>query len=304
MKKIVVIGSLNMDFVVNVKEAPRVGETILAQSFRLVPGGKGANQAYAAARLGGEVFMLGAVGEDSYGSMLEENLRSAGVHVEHLKKTRDKSTGIALITVNEQSDNSIVVIQGANKEVDIPYIDSKMDVIKECDIVIFQLEIPVETVTYAARRAKELGKVVILDPAPAQGNLPLELLQNADIVKPNENEILTLLGADDSLPLQDAVAQLKEKGIKNVLVTMGAEGSCYYGADGSQIHVKAQKVKAVDTTGAGDSYTAALAVELSGDRDMETAMEFASKVGALVVTKMGAQTSIPTRKEVEEFEIV
>ncbi|MCD8225560.1 MAG: ribokinase [Clostridiales bacterium] len=299
MKKIVVIGSLNMDFAVNVKHAPKVGETILGDDFRLTPGGKGANQAYAAAKLGGKVTMLGAIGDDTYGQMLMDNLRNAGVCVDYLKKTKDSSTGMALITVDENSDNSIVVIQGANKEVDIPYIDSMLDIIKDCDIVIFQLEIPVETVAYAARRAKEFGKTVILDPAPAQCDLPQELLENADVIKPNENEILTLLGADDSLALDNAVGLLREKGAKNILVTLGADGSCYYGQDGSEIHVPANKVKAVDTTGAGDSYTAAFAVNLSEKKDIKSAMKFASRVGAMAVMKAGAQTSIPTREEVE-----
>ena len=297
MKKIVVIGSLNMDFAVQVKDAPKMGETVLAEGMKLIPGGKGANQAYAAAKLGGDVTMLGAVGADTYGKVLSDNLAAAGADVSHLKVCNDASTGIALVEVDQTGDNRIIVISGANALVDIPYIDSKMDVIAESDIVVMQLEIPLETVTYVAKAAKKLGKLVILDPAPARTDLPDELLANVDIIKPNEHEILAILGGT-ALSQEEAVRQLRHRGASSVLVTMGAAGSCYYGADGSLIHTDAYRVDAVDTTGAGDSYTAAMAVAIAEGSDMKQAMELASKVGAMVTTKAGAQTSIPSREEV------
>jgi len=297
MKKIVVIGSLNMDFAVQVKDAPATGETILASGMALVPGGKGANQAYAAAKLGGQVTMLGAVGADSYGKILADNLAGVGVDVSHLKVLDGVSTGIALVVVDQAGDNRIIVIPGANSHVDIAYIDSRMDVIAESDIVIMQLEIPLETVAYAAKAAKKLGKLVILDPAPAGTDLPQELFGNVDIVKPNEHEIMTLIGEED-ITQQEAVSRLKEKGAASVLVTMGAAGSRYYGAGGEVIRANAIQVDSVDTTAAGDSYTAALAVAISEGAPMEQAMALASKVGAMVTTKRGAQTSIPSRSEV------
>lgn len=297
MKKIVVIGSLNMDFAVQVKDAPKTGETVMAQAMALIPGGKGANQAYAAAKLGGQVTMLGAVGEDTYGKVLADNLAAAGVNVSHLKATGEASTGIALVEVDQTGDNRIIVISGTNALVDIPYIDSKMHVIAESDIVVMQLEIPLETVVYAAKAAKKLRKMVILDPAPARTDLPDELLQNVDIIKPNEHEIVAILGSEE-LSQDEAVRQLQKKGAHSVLVTMGAAGSCYYSADGTQIHADAFAVNAVDTTGAGDSYTAALSVALAEGSNMAEAMALASKVGAMVTTKSGAQTSIPSRAEV------
>lgn len=297
MKKTVVIGSLNMDFAVQVKNAPGKGETMLADGMKLIPGGKGANQAYAAAKLGGHVTMLGAVGADTYGKVLSENLASVGVDVSHLKIVEDASTGIALVVVDQTGDNQIIVISGTNAQVDIPYIESKMDVIAQSDIVIMQLEIPLETVVYAAKAAKKLGKMVILDPAPARTDLPDELLANVDIIKPNEHELLAILGGG-GLSQQEAVRQLQQRGAAAVLVTMGEAGSCYYGADGTTVREDAVVVDAIDTTGAGDSYTAALAVAISEGADMAQAMRLASKVGAMVTTKAGAQTSIPSRDEV------
>jgi len=301
MKKIVVIGSLNMDFVVNVKDAPGRGETILAKNMELIPGGKGANQAFAAAKLGGIVTMLGAIGTDGYGQILSSNLEAAGVDVSQLKVVEGSNTGVALVLVDEQGDNRIVVIQGTNGLVDIPYIESKLEVIRQSDIVIMQLEIPLETVVYVAGVAKELGKTVILDPAPARGDLPDELFRNVDIIKPNEHEIIALLDEKEGLSLEEAVCRLKAKGAKEVLVTMGEAGSCYYGEGDSVIRAEAFSVESVDSTGAGDSYTAALAVELAKDVPMEQAMTFASKIGAMVTTKKGAQSSIPTREEADAW---
>lgn len=299
MKKIVVIGSLNIDFVVDVAEMPRVGETLLAEEFHLIPGGKGANQACAVAKLGGEVTMLGAIGQDMYGDLLVNSLKKAGVCVEHLNRLEQVSTGIALITVNQAGNNSIIVIQGANKKVDCAYIDRNMDVIRACDIVIFQLEIPLDTVEYAAKKAKELGKTVILDPAPAQRDLPDTLLQNVDIIKPNETELMTLIGAENLDNLDQATAVLHRRGAEQVVVTLGGDGAYLApkGRKGTRFYAD-QSVKVVDTTAAGDSFTAALSVSLAKGEPIEDAIQLAMNVADIVITRKGAQSSIPTMEEV------
>lgn len=302
MKKITVIGSLNMDMVIDVDHMPAVGETLLAGHVTLIPGGKGANQAYTAGKLGADVTILGAVGNDTYGDSLCESLKSAGVHTEHLLRLDHVSTGNAIITVNKEGNNSIIVIQGANKLVDCGYIDQKMDIIRESDIVIFQLEIPLETVVYAAKKAKELGKMVILDPAPAQPNLPDELMQCVDLVKPNETELGILLGQPDAKErLSESADRILARGAENALVSLGGSGAYLKGADGSEHRFYTQDVEVVDTTAAGDSFTAAVAVSLAKGADLVSAIEFADKVATIVVTKKGAQSSIPSMQEIEVY---
>lgn len=303
MKKIVVIGSLNMDLVVNVQKMPLVGETILAEELSLVPGGKGANQAFAAGRLGAEVTMLGAVGNDAYGEALCQSLRSAGVCVEHLLHCDGVSTGTALITVNAEGDNSIVVVQGANKQVDRAYLDSKLALLEACDIVILQLEIPLDTVVYGAQKAKALGKLVILDPAPAQPRLPAQLLACVDLIKPNETELAILLGTEAPVQdLKEGARQIQQRGVANVLVTLGGEGAYLYDQDGREQRFHAPHVQVVDTTAAGDSFTAGVAVSLAKGSSLPQAIAFANRVAALVVTRKGAQSSIPSLEEVEAFQ--
>lgn len=302
MKKIAVIGSLNMDFAVSVDEMPVKGETIMGRELNLVPGGKGANQAFALGRLGGKAVMLGAVGNDVYADMLLDNLKTAGVDVSHVEKLEDTNTGIALITVDSHGENSITVIPGANHKVDRAYIDRNADVIRESDIVIFQLEIPMDTVVYAASLAKKMGKMVILDPAPAPKELPQELLQSVDLIKPNETELARLVGMEVTEEnLTEASNRLKERGVANVLVTLGGDGSFLNRADGTVHRVFCEKVAVVDTTAAGDTFTAALAMKLGEGEDEVNAMEFAGKVSSIVVTRKGAQSSIPNQEEVEEY---
>ena len=303
MKKILVIGSLNIDMVMNVKKMPVAGETIIADQFSLIPGGKGANQACAIGKLGGDVTMLGAVGDDETGRILTDNLADAGVDVSHIKREKDARTGTAIITVNEEGNNSIIVIAGANHKVDKSYIDSKIDLIQASDIVIFQLEIPLETVVYAAQKAKEMGKYVILDPAPARQDIPQELYSCLDLIKPNEIELGMLLGMDTNTKddLEAQAIQLKSKGIDNVLVTMGGDGA-FLAAENNEIsRYPTMDVKVVDTTAAGDSFTAGVAVSLAKGEDLASAIRFADKVATIVVTRKGAQSSIPSSKEVEEF---
>lgn len=302
MKKIAVIGSLNIDFVVNVETMPAIGETLLAEKFELIPGGKGANQACALGRLGADVCMLGAVGNDMYAKIALNSLRESGVDVSHMKHIEDTSTGIALITVNREGNNSIIVVQGANQLVDRDYIDQNMEVIQQADLVIFQLEIPLDTVIYAAQKAKEFGKTVILDPAPAPDYLPVELLKHVDYIKPNETELAKLTNMPDAAEhLQQASELLKHSGVNCVLVTLGGDGVFANLPNGEIYRAKSEQVEVVDTTAAGDSFVAGIAVSLAEGKDIISAIDFANQVSAVSVTRKGAQSSIPSRAEVESY---
>lgn len=298
MKKIVVVGSINMDYVTHVQQQPGVGETVSGQGLDLKPGGKGANQAYAAAYLGADVTMLGAVGNDAAGRMSLDSLQHAGVHTEYIRTVEGVSTGTALIAVNAEGDNSIIVIPGANDKVDRDYVDSVMDVILASDIVILQLEIPFDTVCYVAEKAKEAGKCVILDPAPAR-ELPEELIRGLTIVKPNQTEIMKVLGrADEACQPERELNTLKAMGVAHPIITLGSKGCCTLDAEGKLENVPAVKASAVDTTGAGDCFTGAMACSLAEGNPLEKALGFAAKASAIAVTREGAQPSFPARKEI------
>lgn len=303
MKKILVIGSLNCDYVINVQKMPQLGETLLCDGFEMIPGGKGANQAYALGRLGGSVSMLGAVGDDSAGAMLRDNLAGVGVDISRLKCSRQENTGTAFICVDSSGRNSIIVIQGANRSVDIPYIKANDDLLEACDIVLLQMEIPMETVVYAAQRAKALGKTVILDPAPASTGVPRELYACVDFIKPNEVELGTLVGDEQAEEhLEESAVLLQDMGVRNVVVTLGHNGAFLRDEKGESRYFPANTdMRPVDTTAAGDSFTAALAYGLSTGRGLHEAMELAICVSGIVVTRKGAQTSIPSMDEVREF---
>ena len=299
MGKILVIGSLNVDMVMKVDHMPVAGETILSDGMKLVAGGKGANQACAAGRLGTDVIMLGAIGNDAYGEMQRQSLLQSGVDVSGLLTKENVSTGTAFITVNKEGNNSIVVVQGANAQFTPEDIEAHRNLIEECEIVILQLEIPMDTVLYAVKLARKLGKIVLLDPAPAPEHFPEELYQYIDIIKPNESELSRLTGiADAQNHLEEAVQILKDHGVKNVLVTLGGEGAYLDAENKTAVHIPAKKVKVVDTTAAGDSFTAALAAMILDGKTLEEAAEFANQVSAIVVTREGAQDSIPTLQEV------
>lgn len=300
MKNICVIGSLNMDLVVNVEKMPKAGQTLLGSNFKEVPGGKGANQAVAMARLNGKVTMIGKVGNDSFGETLVNSLKKDNVNTDYIQVEKGPS-GVALITVDKNAQNSIVVAPGANYKLTKEDIDKNIDAIKNSDIVVVQLETPLETIKYALKKAKELGKYTILNPAPAVV-LEDEIIENVDLLTPNETELEIISGK--SISNEDDINECAQiminKGVKELIVTLGSKGSLYINKETSMFK-KAYKVEAIDTTAAGDSYTGALAVAISIGKDMEYAMDFASKVGALSVMKEGAQSSLPTLIEVENF---
>ena len=300
MKNICVIGSLNMDLVVNVDTMPKPGQTIIGSNFKEVPGGKGANQAVAMARLNGNVSMIGKVGEDGFGQTLINSLKNDKVDTTYIQTSKG-ATGVALITVDKNAQNSIVVSPGANFEVKEDDIDNNIEAIKNSDIVVLQLETPLNTIKYALNKAKELNKYTILNPAPAV-KLDDEIIKNVDLLTPNETELEIISGVsiETEEDIQKAAQIMIEKGVKELIVTLGSKGSLYINKEKSMFK-KAYKVEAVDTTAAGDSYTGALAVALSQDKNIEDAMDFASKVGALSVLKEGAQSSLPTLEDVKNY---
>ena len=300
MKNICVIGSLNMDLVVNVDKMPKPGQTIIGSNFKEVPGGKGANQAVAMARLNGNVSMIGKVGEDGFGQTLINALKNDKVDTTYIKTTKG-ATGVALITVDNNAQNSIVVSPGANFEVKEEDIDNNIEAIKNSDIVVLQLETPLNTIKYELKKSKELNNYNILNPAQAL-KLDDEIIKNVDLLTPNETELEIISGVsiETEEDIQKAAQIMIEKGVKELIVTLGSKGSLYINKEKS-IFKKAYKVEAVDTTAAGDTYTAALAVALSKDQSIEEAMDFSSKLGALSFLKEGSQSSLPTLEDVENF---
>lgn len=288
-----------MDFVIDVEKMPLAGETILGKKVTLVSGGKGANQAYAAGKLGGDVQMIGAVGDDVYGGMLRESLESVGVDTSGVETIEGIPTGNAFITVDENGENRIIVIQGTNACVTKEMVDRHIELIEQCDTVIMQLEIPLEVVTYVKDIAKKKGKTVILDPAPAKAGLSEEFFRGFDIVKPNETEVQTLVGRkmETKEELIEGARELLGKGIDTIIITLGSDGSLLVTKDTSE-EFHARKVNAIDTTAAGDSFTAAFAVALGEGHSYREAIKFGNNVSGIVVTRKGAQTSIPTMEEV------
>ncbi|MDF2613340.1 MAG: rbsK [Clostridia bacterium] len=298
---ITVIGSLNMDLVTKTDKVPKVGETFLGADFKQAAGGKGANQADAIAKLGGKVAMIGRVGNDQFGHTLMKSLECDGVEVSCIQITEGTSTGIATIIVNGDGDNSIIVVPGANFKLTPEDVDDAEVVIKNSDIMIAQLEVPIDTIKYAFKKAKEYGKYTILNPAPAR-ELDEDLLKMTDLLVPNETELeiltgRTLVTKEDMLA---ASKELMQKGVKEMMVTLGSNG-CLHIDKTSSTHYPAHLVEAVDTTAAGDSFIGAIATAFSEGKSIEEAINFASKVSALTVTRAGAQDSLPTKKEVEEY---
>ena len=301
MDNVLVVGSLNMDFAVYMERRPMAGETVMAQGMKLVPGGKGANQAYALGKLGTRTSMIGAVGTDTFGEQLLESLKSVSVNTAGIQKIADAETGKAFIEIENSGQNSISVIAGANAAVDEAMVQGQENLIAQADAVVMQLEIPVPSVGAAANLARKHGKLVVLDPAPARAGLPDELWALVDITKPNETELALLTGLPTGTEdeVVTAARSLLAKGVKYVLVTLGGEGTMLVTADKVE-KFPACKVKAVDTTAAGDCFLAALVSRFTGNNFSE-AIDFGSRAAAIAVTRQGAQTSIPTVEEVEGF---
>lgn len=293
-----------MDLLVNVSEMPKIGETVLGKSFKTVPGGKGANQAFAASKLGGEVHMLGNVGVDEYGKILIESLKSVGVNTDSIERKKYIHTGLAFIVVEKNGDNNIIVVPGANSTCSQEYISKHKDIIEMCDIVLLQLEIPIDTVSYTVEIARQMNKIIVLNPAPAPHDLPDNILKKIDIITPNETELQKLTGmATDSISdIKKAANILISKGVKTVIVTWGNKGAVVVTNNNCSIY-NVEDVKVLDTTAAGDSFTAAVAVAMSEGKTLEEAINFANRVATVVVTREGAQTSIPSKAEVEQFYI-
>jgi ribokinase len=299
-KKVLVIGSLNMDLVTELNKMPDLGETVLGSELRYIPGGKGANQACAVGKLGGSVKMLGCIGDDEFGRIQKEALINSNVDVANLKISNSHNTGTALIYINSEGNNSIIVIPGANMDCDTEYLKEKDELFQESDIILLQMEIPYEAIYYAISRAKELKKTVILNPAPAPEEIPDETMKMIDYLTPNETELLKMIHGTklDLESMQEAAGKLIEKGVKNVIATLGERGALFTNTEGTVIY-PVRKVQARDTTAAGDSFVGAFAVALAEGKSNQEAIEFANLVSSVVVTKKGAQSSIPERSLVE-----
>ncbi|MFB7309207.1 ribokinase [Streptomyces sp. NPDC056192] len=292
MTAIAVLGSTNMDLVAYVARAPERGETVTGTEFRTIPGGKGANQAIAAARAGGDVLMIGAVGDDAYGVRLRAELEHAGVETD-LLHTAEGPSGTAHIVVDDTGGNAIVVIPGANGTVHT-LGPGEMAAIAEADLLLLQLELPLPAVVEGARMAHAQGVRTILTPSPVQP-LPDELFGNVDLLIPNEHEAAALSGKTEP----HAAAEILLRHVPEVVITLGSKG-CLYAARGSEtIHFPAPEVTAVDTTAAGDTFVGALAVALGEGRAVPEALAWASIAAALCVQKPGASTSMPYRSEID-----
>lgn len=297
MSRIVVIGSSNIDLTVHTPRLPSRGETLIGTDMKMSFGGKGANQAVAAFRLGGDVKFITKVGNDSYGDMMRSNLLREGMEADGVITDSDDSSGVAWICVDENGDNSIIVMPGANGSLTIEELKPYLDMVKEADYLLMQLEIPVEVVSYLAMFAHGHGVKVVLNPAPAR---PLDdaLLSRLYAIVPNEKECRLLCGGQAGDEIEQNTAILYSKGVRNIIVTLGDKGSILYNEDGV-VEVPAVKVDAVDTVAAGDTYCGALCVALSEGKAFPEAMAFATKASAIAVTRHGAQPSVPYRREIE-----
>lgn len=302
-QQILVVGSTNTDMVIKAAHLPRPGETILGGTFFMNPGGKGANQAVAIARLGAPVTFICKTGTDIFGHQSQQLFEAEGINTSYVFSDPQNPSGVALISVDDKAENCIVVASGANANLTPEDLKKAEEAIDQCDIVLLQLEIPMETVEYVAKIAFEKGKKVILNPAPAQP-LSAELLSHLYLITPNETEAEMISGVKitDEASANEAAQVLSEKGVQNVIITLGSKGALVYSNGESEV-VPAYKVNAIDTTAAGDVFNGALTVALSEGRDLKEASRFGCKASAISVTRSGAQSSAPYRNEVDIFRI-
>lgn len=292
MGKTVVVGSINVDLVFTSDIRPKAGETVMGSTFSTIPGGKGANQAVAASKLGASSCMVGCIGNDQNGEYSINNLNLMNVDTSCIKKTDNAPTGVANIVVAEH-DNSIIVIAGANYEITKEDIDSCKDVILSADIVLLQLEIPLEVVEYTANLCRKNNVKVLLNPAPAV-ELPETLIENATYITPNEHELNIILGKQNNV--DETIKMYPNK----IIVTMGSKGVKYF--DGKEMKIiPSYNVEVVDTTGAGDTFCGGLAAALVSGYKLEEAIKFANKAAAISITKLGAQSGMPTLEEFNNF---
>ena len=296
MAKVLVVGSINMDLVVRVPRSPLPGETVLGGDFETFPGGKGANQAVAAARMGGEVTMVGRVGSDNFGDTLIQGLIEDNIKTTYVIKDSETPTGIAMIAVAANGENMIVVAPGANYKVSEVDVTNAREIMRDTDLLLLQLECPMEAVTAAIDLAKAYDIPVVLNPAPAQP-LSQALLANVDILTPNETELMMLAGEDT---VDKAIEKVLSWGTKNLVVTLGANGARVV-TEGVDRHIPAHEITAVDTTAAGDAFNGALAVAFAEGKPLMEAVDYGMAAGALAATRRGAQPSLPTRDAVESL---
>lgn len=299
---IVVVGSINMDLVTRMSRLPRPGETLHGDDFQTIPGGKGANQAVAAAQLGADVTMIGRVGDDAFGGQLRESLKQYGVLTQFVQTTPECPSGVAIINVESSGANSIVVVAGANGRLTPQDVQHCASLITSADAVVVQLETPVETIAAAITIAREANVRTILDPAPApSGPLPAEL-QVVDYISPNQTEAEAMTGivVNDVLSAEQAAEVLCDRGARHVVMKLGELGALIY-TDGKGEHIPATPIDVVDTTAAGDAFTAGLAVGLAEGRSLAEAARLGCAAGTLACTVFGAQPAMPTREKVDRF---
>lgn len=301
MNKILVIGSSNMDLVVQVPRCPAAGETLFGSSFTTNYGGKGANQAVAVARIGSGVTFMTKLGNDTFGQQMRQHFSEEGMDLTHILTDAESPTGTALITVEDKGENRIIVVPGANARLTENDVESLSAEINSCRFVLTQLEIPLPTVLRVAEMTSAAGKQLILNPAPARP-LPDSLLQKVFLITPNETEaeILTGIRVSDAESARRAALWFREKGVQQIVITMGSQGAFVF-TDDFQGMVPAYKVKAIDTTAAGDVFNGALTVALSEGKTTADAARFGCAASALAVMRPGAQSSIPTRTEIDAF---
>ena len=300
-RQILVVGSSNTDMVIKAAHLPRPGETILGGTFFMNPGGKGANQAVAIARLGGPVTFICKTGSDIFGHQSQQLFEEEGINTSYVFSDSGNPSGVALITVDEKAENCIVVASGANANLLPSDLEKAEEAIERADLVLMQLEVPMETVCFVADIAWQKGKKVILNPAPAHP-LPVDLPRHLYLITPNETEAEMITGVKitDESSAGEAARALSGMGVQHVIITLGSKGALIY-SNGKAEMVPALKVEAVDTTAAGDVFNGALTVALSEGRSLKEAARFACKASAISVTRVGAQSSAPYRNEVDIF---
>lgn len=291
-----------MDLVLRVREMPQKGETVTTKSMKKIPGGKGANQACAVGKLGGSCVFLSAVGEDDSGEQLSRSLTAANVDVRHFLRSDTEPTGTAVISVNDEGENSIMIVPGANKLCNEAYFRQHQALIDDADILVTQLETPHEDVYRLIGYCKQAGKLVFLNPAPAPDHIPETVLQGLDFITPNETELEKLTGMPTkTIPqIESAAEELLRRGVKNVIVTLGAKGALLYNEEGKQLYPTFPAVP-VDTTAAGDTFNAGVVVGLAEGKTLSEAIDLGNAAASISTTRKGAQTSIPTREEADRL---